>query len=302
MGWRKAVFGAVLSAVLAVGGCSVPAGGRPAGGREDAAPPENAAGQPNDATGQPDVATVQPNGPTAGNPAPSRLDEVIRRGELRVCSTGDYRPFTYRAPDGTWSGIDIDMSRDLAQELGVRATIVPTTWSGLSRDFQQNCDIAAGGVSVTLKRAREAFFSEPYLVDGKAPITLCANASRFGALERIDRPGVRAVVNPGGTNEQFARKHLHRAEIRLNPDNNRIFDDIRSGRADVMLTDATETKWQAKQHPELCAVHPERPLSFSEKAYLLPRGDVVFQQFVNQWLHLRTHDGTYDRITTPWIG
>ncbi len=290
MHWRKAVFAAALSAVLAIGGCSAPADGR-----EDAAPP-------GDATTQPDDATAQPNGATSGNPAPSRLDEVIRRGELRVCSTGDYRPFTYRAPDGAWSGIDIDMSRDLARELGVRATIVPTTWPTLSRDFRQNCDIAAGGVSVTLKRAREAFFSEPYLVDGKTPITLCANVSRFQTLERIDRPGVRAVVNPGGTNEQFARKHLQQAQILLNPDNNRIFDDIRSGRAELMLTDATETKWQAKQHPELCAVHPERPLSFSEKAYLLPRGDVVFQQFVNQWLHLRTHDGTYDRITTPWIG
>jgi len=230
------------------------------------------------------------------------LDAVAARGELRVCSTGDYRPFTYRDPAGNWSGIDVDMARDLARELGVRATFVPTTWSALSRDFAARCDIGAGGISVTLERARTAFFSTPYVRDGKTPIALCRNAARFGTVEQIDRPEVRVAVNPGGTNEQFARERLPRATKVANPDNNRIFEDLRSGRADLMITDATETRWQARQHPELCAIHPDRPFTFAEKAYLLPRGDVVFQQFVDQWLHLRINDGTYRRLSAAWTG
>ncbi|WP_158882099.1 transporter substrate-binding domain-containing protein [Amycolatopsis anabasis] len=233
----------------------------------------------------------------------SRLDLVQHRGEIRVCSTGDYRPFTYRDPaTGRWSGIDVDLAGDLAQRLGVRLTVVPTTWKKLVDDLGRACDLAMGGISVTLDRAKRAFFSTPYVRDGKTPITRCENAERFGTLEQIDQPGVRAIVNPGGTNEQFADANLHRATIVRHPDNNTIFEEIIAGRADLMITDATETRWQAKQHPELCAVHPDRPFTFAEKAYLLPRGDVVFQEFVNQWLHLAQNDGTYDRIAKPWLG
>ncbi|RKT82552.1 cyclohexadienyl dehydratase [Saccharopolyspora antimicrobica] len=255
------------------------------------------------------VVAVSASCAPAPEAAANRLDEVVQRGELRVCSTGDYRPFTYRDetgshpdPDDAWSGIDIDMARHLAEQLGVRATIVPTTWKTLVEDFTAKCDIAVGGVSITLDRAREAFFSTAYVVDGKTPITRCENAARFQTLEQIDQPGVRAVVNPGGTNEKFARANLKRATIVDHPDNNTIFQQIIDGKADLMMTDAAETRWQAKQHPELCSVHPEQPFTFSEKAYLLPEGDVVFQQYVDQWLNLAMHDGTYDRIAEPWIG
>ncbi|MDT7584009.1 MAG: cyclohexadienyl dehydratase [Pseudonocardiales bacterium] len=244
---------------------------------------------------------VQP-GPSA--PPPSALDLIPQRGELRVCSTGDYRPFTYRDPaTGQFSGIDIDMAGDMAHQLGVRLTVVPTTWATLVGDLAGGrCDAAMGGVSVTPDRARKAAFSDPYVIDGKAPITRCGQVARFQTLADIDRPGVRVVVNPGGTNESFDRSHLKRATLVPHPDNNTIFDEIIAGRADLMITDASEARWQAAQHPELCAVNPDRPLSFGPKAYLLPRGDVVFQQWVNVWLHQALGDGTYQRFSHPWQG
>ncbi|MFI6029750.1 transporter substrate-binding domain-containing protein [Amycolatopsis magusensis] len=233
----------------------------------------------------------------------SELDRVLARGEVKVCSTGDYRPFTYRDPaTGQWSGIDIDMAGDLAQRLGVRLKIVPTTWKTLVDDLGRTCDLSMGGISITLDRAKRAFYTEPYVQDGKTPITRCENAERFQTLEQIDQPGVRAIVNPGGTNEQFADANLKKATIVRHPDNNTIFTEIIEGRADLMITDAVETRWQAKEHPELCSVHPDQPFTFAEKAYLLPRGDVVFQEWVDQWLNLARHDGTYDRFAAAWIG
>ncbi|WP_370944986.1 transporter substrate-binding domain-containing protein [Amycolatopsis sp. cg5] len=232
----------------------------------------------------------------------SRLDTITRRGEVKVCTTGDYRPFTYRDANGSYSGIDVELAKELANSLNVRLTFVPTTWKTLLDDLGRRCDLGMGGISVTLDRAKRAFFSEPYLRDGKTPITRCENAERFQTLAQIDQPGVRAIVNPGGTNEQFADANLKRATIVRHPDNNTIFDEILKGNADLMITDATETRWQAKQHPELCAVHPDQPFTFAEKAYLLPRGDVVFQEWVDQWLHLALNDGTYARISKPWLG
>ncbi|AJC55175.1 transporter substrate-binding domain-containing protein [Streptomyces sp. 769] len=231
------------------------------------------------------------------------LDAVPRRGVLRVCTTGDYRPFSYRDPaTGNYRGVDIDMARDLAKSLDATPRYVPTTWAGLVGDLTSGrCDIGMGGVSITLARARSVYFSEPTRTDGKTPVVRCADQDKYRTLEQIDRPGIRVVVNPGGTNEQFARAHIKRATLTVHPDNTTIFDEIIAGRADVMMTDASETRYQAKIHPELCAVHPDQPFTFAEKGYALPRGDDQFKAYVDQWVHLATHDGTYRKYEDAWM-
>jgi cyclohexadienyl dehydratase len=52
-----------------------------------------------------------------------------------------------------------------------------------------------------------------------------------------------------------------------------------------MITDAVETRVQAKLHPGvLCPIHPNAPFERSELAYWMPR-DPVFAAYVNQWLN-----------------
>ena len=200
----------------------------------------------------------------------SRLDAILGRGVLRVGTTGDYRPFTaIDKATGDYSGFDIDMAQALAKALGVSVAFTPVTWSGLAKGLAEGgFDIAMGGVSITLDRQKIGFFSAPYMRDGKTPIARCADQAKFQTLADIDRPGVKVIANPGGTNERFDRARLHAADIVVYPDNLAIFDQLASGRADVMITDASETRFQAKLHPACFApsiptsrsISPRRPI------------------------------------------
>lgn len=233
----------------------------------------------------------------------SRLDAIKKANQLKVCTTGDYRPFTYLNPEsGEWSGIDIDMAQDLAEELGVEVEFVQTSWKNLMPDFLEKCDVAVGGVSISLERAEQAYFSDATLDEGKTPITLCENVEKYDTVKEINQPGVRSITPIGGTNEKFADEHYPEGEIIRFEDNNAIFDEIIAGRADVMTTDASETRWVAHEKPELCAVHPDKPFNFSQKAYMLPRGDETFRQYVNQWLNMSKNDGTLKQAEKPWFG
>ena len=40
-------------------------------------------------------------------PLSSRLDDIIKSGKLRVCTPGDYKPFSYQRPDGGYEGLDM---------------------------------------------------------------------------------------------------------------------------------------------------------------------------------------------------
>jgi cyclohexadienyl dehydratase len=126
----------------------------------------------------------------------SRLEAILERQELRVGTTGDYRPFAVLDKGtGEYSGFDIDMARGLAKALGVSIAFAPTTWSSLAKDLAaDDFDIAMGGVSVTLDRQKTGFFSAPYLRDGKTPIARCADKEKFATLADIDRSGVKVIA------------------------------------------------------------------------------------------------------------
>ena len=158
-----------------------------------------------------------------------------------------------------------------------------------------------GGISVTLDRQKQAFFSDAYLVNGKAPIARCEDEAKFQTIEDIDQPGVTVIVNPGGTNEKFVRDNLDEATIEVYPDNVTIFKQVLDGQADVMIAESIETVLQENLNPGLCAINPEDPLKYGEMGYLLPQGDVVFKAFVDQWLHLAKATGEFDRIYAAHI-
>ena len=243
-------------------------------------------------------------GANAQNPqAPSRLDEIVSRGVLRVGTTGDYQPFSYlNRENKAYEGLDIDMAHALGKALGVKVAFVPTAWPALLTDFEADkFDVAMSGISITLDRQRKGYFSTPILRDGKTPIARCADRDKYDTLDEINQPGVRVIVNPGGTNERFARANAAKADIRVHQDNVTIFDEIAAGRADLMLTDSTETRFQQKKHVGvLCAVHPDAPFDFTEKAYWLQR-DMPLKQFVDQWLHIAREKGELRTAFEKWF-
>ena len=231
----------------------------------------------------------------------SRLDDVIKRGALRVCTPGDYKPFSLAKTDGTFEGLDVDLVQAMAKALGVEAKFVKSSWPKLMDDFVEKCDLGVGGISVTLDRQKRAFFTVPYMVNGKAPITKCENVAKFQTVADIDKAGVTVIENPGGSNERFARANFKQAKIVIFNDNTTIFDEILKGNADVMISESVETIVQAKLRPGLCAVNPDKPLQYGEMAYLMPRGDPVFKAWVDQWFHLAKATGDYDRTVAVWL-
>ena len=231
----------------------------------------------------------------------SRLDDIVKAGKLRVCTPGDYKPFSYARPEGGYEGLDIDLVQAAAKALGVEVEMVKTAWPSLMKDFQEKCDVAVGGISVTTDRQKTAFFTTPYMVNGKAPITKCENVAKFQTVADIDKPGVTVIENPGGSNERFARASFKQAKIVIFQDNVTIFDEILKGNADVMISESVETIVQAKLRPGLCAVNPDKPLQYGEMAWLLPRGDAPFKAWIDQWLHLAKQTGDYDKVVARWL-
>lgn len=73
----------------------------------------------------PVVSGATANAQSPASPTENTLAKIVREGVLRVGVRADYRPWGFRNPAGEFVGMEIEMVRDVARTLGVRAEFVP---------------------------------------------------------------------------------------------------------------------------------------------------------------------------------
>jgi len=232
---------------------------------------------------------------------PSRWKQIQKSRFLRVGTTLDYAPFSYLGEGGEREGLDIDLATKLAESLGARLVWVRTSWPTLMEDFRSGAfDIGMSGISIIPSRAREGLFTTAYHEGGKTPITHCNQKNRFTSLDAIDRAGVRVIVNPGGTNERYTDSNLKAATIVRHPDNETIFEALREGKADLMITDAIEVLVMAKRYDDLCPSMPGSLLTQQNKGWLLPKDPALLTR-VEQFIGPLIESGELDRLKAAAI-
>ena len=99
----------------------------------------------------------------------SRLDDVVKSGKLRVCTPGDYKPFSLQRPDGGYEGLDIDLVQASAKSLGVEVEMVKTAWPALMKKPQLASTSALVSGSLGRPRASELM---------RSPRGCCVRSSR----------------------------------------------------------------------------------------------------------------------------
>lgn len=217
----------------------------------------------------------------------SKLEEVLDRKEIVIGTTGDYPPFSYKdKKTGEFKGSDIELGKSIAKSLGVKAHFYQTSWKGLLEDLKnKKYDIAISGISITDERKKMAFFSRGYLNNGKAPIVRCKDVKKYRSLKAIDKESVRLIVNPGGTNDKYAKNNIKMASVRFFDDNTKIFHEILNDRADVMITDLPEVLFQIKKHrKKLCAPMGNKTLTKSSFGVLMPK-DNDLKKYIDNYLN-----------------
>jgi polar amino acid transport system substrate-binding protein len=141
------------------------------------------------------------------------LDEIKQRGELRVAGVL-YRPFISRRPNGDHVGIDVEVMRLFAQDLGVKLNIVPAEWAtAVAGITTKRWDIVPA-TCVTPARLEVVDFSESYLRIGAIFVIRSDNPKGLTSLEAFNRPTVTFAVPTGSWSESVAKEAAPQATLR----------------------------------------------------------------------------------------
>lgn len=213
----------------------------------------------------------------------AHLEDITARGTIRVGTTGDYRPMSYLNKEtGVYEGFDAALAEEIASSLHVKVEYVPTTWKTLSADTQAGkFDLAICGITRTYDRERTMAMSDGYLLFGKTILCRAGDAKKYQSIADIDRPEVKVMVNPGGTNEKFAHEHLPHATLLVHEQNAEIPGLVAEGKADIMITETMEAVRYTRMDKRLGAPLVYKPFTKSRFGVLMAKGDQDFLNYVN---------------------
>lgn len=240
---------------------------------------------------------------TMGTIDAAHLEDITARGTIRIGTTGDYRPMSYLNKEtGQYEGFDAALSEKIAESLHVKVEYVSTTWKTLAADTQAGkFDIAICGITRTYDRARTMEMSDGYLLFGKTILCRDGDVAKYQSIADMNRPEVRVMVNPGGTNEKFAHEYLPNATIIVHEQNAEIPGLVAEGQADIMITETMEAIRYEKMDSRLAAPLAKAPFTKNRFGVLMAKGDQELLNYINFVLAELTMNGTMDELEQTYI-
>jgi cyclohexadienyl dehydratase len=205
------------------------------------------------------------------------------RPVLRVGTSGDYSPFSYRDDAGRRNGFDVALARAYARERGLALRWVPMRWTTLEADLGVGrFDVVMSGVTVRPERSLSGRFSLPVANSGAVLLTRGLDELPLDERARI-------VVNAGGHLERVARRLFPHAALRALTPNAAVRDALLTGAADAAVTDTLEAPgWLAGTS----GLRAFGPLTRDVKACWLPADANERARDLDAWLLAREADGT----------
>ena len=231
-------------------------------------------------------------------PVSSSADPVLARvkaaGALRVCIWPDYYGITYRDPRTLQlSGLDIDLTAELAQDLKVRVEYVDATVATLIDDVSRGrCEVATFA-SMLARNVANLRFTRPHLRSDIYGVTTRGNRLIHSWAD-IDKPGVVVGVLPGNYIEMAMSEALKQARlVVVRPPATRE-RDLEAGRIDVFMTNYAYSQRLLDNADWAVRIAPPLPFYPQNYAYAVKLGDDEWFAVVDGFVRRIQRDGRLD--------
>lgn len=150
------------------------------------------------------------------------LETIKANGKVRISTDANYKPQSFREPDGSWVGFDIDVGTEIAKRLGVTAEFQHVDFDIITAgSWASRWDISVGSMTITTDRKTLFSFTQPYYY---TPAFMAAST----------RSGVTSV-------DQIPFELPSGAEALTRPTDSNCIEDIAANRPefDLLITSGT---------------------------------------------------------------
>jgi polar amino acid transport system substrate-binding protein len=231
------------------------------------------------------------------------LNEIVKRGELRVAVQSGAAPYAFVDKTGNHTGSMVEFTREMAKRMGVKLKILDFDWDGLIPALLSGkADILAADMTPTLKRALKITFADPwYYVQ---PCIFTKTGASYQVLEDVNKPSVTVGVLLGSTGETIAKKLLPNAKIKTYKGGGRmIVQALLAGHVDAGVNDDLAVLTVLPDFPPNSIRLLDKRLGKGKDplAFAVRQESVNLWQWINLYFKTIRADGTYQKNVQYWM-
>jgi len=246
--------------------------------------------------GQGDATTVATPEGFEGN----HFDAIKERGTLRVGMTLQFEPQMYRDENDEPAGYDVELVTMLATDLGVELEISDQEFDALIPGLlADQFDMVSVGLVGRPPRLEQMWFSCPYVPYRQ--VVVVNDGAGIASLDDLNSPDVAITALIGSTAANLVTTMFPEAEL-VELEQAPAFLEVAAGRADAIVVEEYQAIPFVAENEGTSILNPDDPFSQEYGAWALPRGDVMWLNYINGWLSYYISNGTLDNLYTDIIG
>ncbi|MGG4265474.1 amino acid ABC transporter substrate-binding protein [Peribacillus simplex] len=228
----------------------------------------------------------------------SLYDKVKKDGVLTVGTEGTYPPFTFHDDSGKLTGFDVEISKEVAKHLGVKAEFKETQWDGMLAGLDaKRFDMIANQVGINEDRQKKYDFSDPYIQSG-AVLLVHKDNSDIKSFD--DLKGKTSAQTLTSNYNDLAKSYG--AKVTGIEGFSQSVQLIGSKRVDATINDKLSYLDYKKQHPEAPIKVADEEENGVKSGLLFRKDSDKLVEEVNKALKAMKDDGTYAKISEKWFG
>lgn len=236
----------------------------------------------------------------ACQPNNNTWERIEESGVLGVGLDPTYPPFEV-AEGGDLRGLDVDLARTIARDLGLRAEFVYFGYDGLYDALAtEQVDVLISALVITPERMRDFAYSDSYFNAGQI---LMAPASSTDITEMADLNGRTLAVELGAQGHVEATEWERRLpDLTVQPYNSpdEALAAVANGEAEAVLIDSISGRLYLKNEPALKRVG--QPVTVEPFAFVVRIEDELLLEKLNESLANLRASGQLGEIINRWLG
>lgn len=231
----------------------------------------------------------------------STIEKVLKRGVLKV-GMDTFLPWAMKDKNGKYIGFEIDVARQLAEDMGVKVEFVPTKWAGIIPALlTSKFDVIIGGMGVTTKRALKVNFTIPYDYSGMSIVAHKEKAKGFSSLDDFNKPDIEIACKLGTTAAAAAKKFLPKAKLRLYDDEAQTYQELRNGKVHAVVGSAPRPAFESIAYSETLFLPLKGTFTKEPIGFAIRKGDPDTLAFFNSWISNKSLEGWLQERHDYWF-
>ena len=228
------------------------------------------------------------------------LDEILKRGEIRIACQTQGAPFSFVDKNGNRTGSSIDLVEMIAKEMGVKVKFLNYDWDGLIPALlSKKADMLAADMTPTLKRAMKIAFPDPYMFTGS--VVFVKRDSPIKTLKDI-KAGTKMAVLLGSTGESDAKKVFPDAKYKTYKGGGPLLiNAVLAGHVEAGVNDGSGVRAQVSNFPPDSIRILEGQLSKSPLAFAVRYDSPDLLRWLDLFFLHISLDGRLDKNLDYWV-